>query len=441
MTFSLKKFIPNSLLARSLLILVSPILLAQIIATYVFFDTHWGGMTRRLAFAVAGEIAIAADQIDNQQVIPDALTLPYTQNLDMLLSFMPDIKIEKQQPVKARFLGRQDIVTTLSEALKKQVHRPYTLDADAHEKWVEVAVQLNDGVLHASIPQRRLFSISGYRFLLWMVGSSFALLTVAVVFMRNQIRPIRRLAAAAELFGKGRDIPPSFRPQGAREVRQAAQAFLSMQERIRRQIDQRTAMLSGVSHDLRTPLTRMKLQVSFLEDCPDVAALKTDIAAMERMIDAYLDFARGEGGEPFSATDVSGMIHRVSDMARRQGAVIEVEASGDLVIQARPVALERCVSNIVQNACKFAKSVKIHAARRGEQVEIIVDDDGPGIPADKREDVFKPFVRLEPSRNAATGGMGLGLSIAQDIVHAHGGEIVLGDSLMGGLRVSVTLPV
>lgn len=449
---SLKRFLPNSLLGRSLLILVTPILLIQIITTYVFFDRHWNRMSERLAFAVAGEIAVMADYIEAQGDDETSRGIAdYARRyLAMNVLFVPGapLHFDEIQHVKrdnpATEAKESIIYGFLSEALDKQVGRPYTIRIDIEEKGVQVAVALQNGVLEVSLPSRRLFTTSGYAFLLWMFGVSLVLLVVAILFMRNQIRPIRRLAIAAARFGKGRDVSASFKPEGAREVRQAAESFLKMQERIKRQIDQRTAMLSGVSHDLRTPLTRMKLQVEMLQACPDVDALKSDIADMETMIGAYLDFVRGDGEEQVEPVDVSVLLEMVvaSDKTREDGA-FHLDVAPGLVVPLRPVAGKRCLENLLGNARKYASSVWVTAARdeAGENLILTIDDDGPGIAPENREDVFKPFYRVESSRNLSTGGVGLGLPIAQDIIHAHGGEIFLEDSAHGGLRVRVTLPL
>jgi len=439
----LKNLLPRTLLGRSLLILATPILLLQIITTFIFFDSHWGKMTGRLAFAAAGEIAVIADRIEANDS-PESVTEVTAwagQNLELLVSYEPEGNLAADEHNTPTAFRNYEIENTLGEALGAQVRRPFLINVDAREKWVEVSVQLKEGLLRVSMHQRRLFSSSGYVFLRWMIATSIVLLIVAVLFMRNQIRPIRRLAVVAERFGKGMDAPSSFKPEGAREVRQAAQAFLGMQERIRRQIQQRTAMLAGVSHDLRTPLTRMKLQAAMLGDGPDVEALKSDIVEMERMIDAYLDFARGEGGEQPARTDLNAILEHLVSGARRQGTTVELETEGDLSIYIRPVAFQRCIGNIINNARKYGRNVWVMARRNDEEVEIIVDDDGPGIPEDKREDVFRPFYRIEGSRNPATGGVGLGLPIAQDIVHSHGGEISLDKSSHSGLRVVIRVPV
>lgn len=439
MKLSVKKLLPRTLMGRSLLILILPVLLIQVIATYIFFDRHWTKMTSRLAFAVSGEISMIADQVeeDRGQERLDLITRYAAQALDFLVSFEPGgvLAAEKAKPPPDSIMVR-----TLARSIAGQVRRPYIIDVDVQEKWVNVVLQLENGLLHISVPQRRLFSTSGYIFLLWMIGVSIILLAIAILFMRNQIRPIRRLAVAAERFGRGLDVPSSFKPEGAYEVRQAARAFIDMHERIRRQIQQRTAMLAGVSHDLRTPLTRMKLQTAMLPPGADVEALKADIVDMERMIDAYLDFARGAGGEAVVRTDLRDMIERIVVAMRRLGASITLECEGDMLVSLRPVAFERCLNNLVGNARQYAGHIWISARRNGGMLRIEIDDDGPGIPPDQYDEVFKPFVRGEPSRNPATGGVGLGLPIVQDIVHSHGGRVWLEQSPRGGLRVVVEIP-
>jgi two-component system osmolarity sensor histidine kinase EnvZ len=300
-------------------------------------------------------------------------------------------------------------------------------------------VQLGGGrVARILCPDNRLSSATTYIFFLWMLGGATVLSGIAVAFMRNQIRPIRRLAIAAEKFGKGQDVA-SFRPEGAAEVRQASRAFLEMKDRLKRQIEQRTAMLAGVSHDLRTPLTRMRLQLAMSRDAESENLLE-DIAEMEKMIEGYLTFAKGEGGESPEATDISSILDRVIAGARRQGYDVQAASMEKMHLRLRPMAVERAVSNVVSNACKYAKRVWVSAYMQSDAFEIAVDDDGPGIPPDQREDVFRPFYRIEKSRNKKTGGIGLGLSIAREVIHGHGGEIFLEDSNRGGLRVVIRLP-
>lgn len=441
MRFGIKKILPRTLFGRSLLIMVTPVILVQAISVYIFFDRHWSKMTERLAYALAGEIAVIASRIEGNDD-PDyirELSSMSAQYLGLLVSYEPHATL----PEAERGFSRNSLITRkLAAALNEQVRRPFRIVVDVDEKWIEVRVVLKDGVLSISSPQRRMFSSTGYIFLLWMISSAIILMAIAVLFMRNQIRPIRRLAVAAERIGKGRELPANFKAEGAREVRQAAQAFIDMHERITRQIAQRTAMLAGVSHDLRTPLTRLKLQVAMMPQSPDTEAMKRDIDDMERMLNAYLDFVRGEGGEASVRVDLTDMLERLVADARRMGTEIALSISGDLNISLRAMAFERCLSNIIGNARKYAKNIWLGALREdGEHIVVVVDDDGPGIPEDQFEDVFKPFVRVEKSRNAATGGVGLGLSIAQDIVHSHGGEIWLEKSPRGGLRVCIRLPV
>lgn len=441
-----KDILPRTLMARSLLILVMPVFLVQIITVYIFFDRHWQKMGDRLAYAIAGEIAMIADEIDKNDAPNRVEAIQNgTRVLDFRMNYQPNARLDGVYNDPRRSIqnaaDRENIIAaTLSKAFDAQLKRPYNIRLDRDEKWVVITVQLGKGVLTASVPERRIFSSSGYVVLLWMAGSSIVLLIISTLFMRNQIRPIRRLAVAAERFGKGRDVP-YFKVEGAREVRQAARAFIDMKSRLQRQIQQRTAMLAGVSHDLRTPLTRMKLQVEMLPDSADVSDLKKDIADMEKMIGAYLQFARGEGGEDPVRTDLAALIAHVAQTMNRDEVRVHVRTGDNLVLPLRPVAFERCMANLIGNALKYGKQAWVSAAKFGDTIEICVDDDGPGIPKMQHEDVFRPFFRGESSRNAKTGGVGLGLPIVQDIVLAHGGQIWLDDSPKGGLRVVIDLPV
>lgn len=434
----IKRLLPRRLLWRSLLILMVPLVLLPVIVTIVFYNNHWEVVTRRLAYSVGGDIAVlivmlkdnrGPDEWDNVREL--AMT-----HLSLNLSFEPGAILPNQQvPIRDTMTDRW-----LQAALTDQLRKPFIFDTDWSEREVEIKVQLPDGVLRVLAPKKRLSSVTTYIVVLWMIGTSTVLFVVATLFMRNQVRPIRRLAQAAESFGKGREVP-NFRPTGATEVRQAAASFIEMRDRIQRQIAQRTDMLSGVSHDLRTPLTRMKLQLAMFKDTAEIAELNADIAEMERMIEGYLAFVRGEGHEAPKETDLAGVLGEIVDGARREGAVIDLATEGDLRVAVRPNAIKRCITNLVTNATRYGKKVAIRAVRQAESIEIAVIDDGPGIPARKREDVFRPFVRLESSRNQATGGIGLGLTIARDIVRGHGGDIVLQEAPGGGLKASVRLPV
>lgn len=440
----LKKYLPQTLFFRSLLILILPILLLQIITTYMFFDRHWSRMTARLAFAVAGEITLLSDYVENaenDQEIEDAINA-VAENLNLLTTYKKNQKLQKpMQPEKAVISWETMIQATLVDELNKTLKRPYTVNVDFQEKWVEIRVQLQKGVLNVSLPQRRLFSSTTYIFLLWVFGASMILLIIAILFMRNQIRPIRRLAVAAERLGKGRQVR-NFKIEGANEVRQAGQAFLDMKTRIQRQVSQRTDMLAGVSHDLRTPLTRLKLQISMLGDSPDIYEMKKDVADMEKMIEGYLNFVRGQGKEKSKYISMASLLREVTTAAKRQGCDAHLELNGiDLSVSMRHTALKRALMNIIGNAAKFADFIWISLQQGNEgEIHIIIEDNGPGIDPKKYEDVFRPFYRIEESRNQNTGGIGLGMPIAMDIIHAHGGEIWLDKSAKGGLAVNIVLP-
>lgn len=435
---AINRVLPRTLLGRSLLIIVTPLILLQVIATWVFYDSHWETVTRRLAQSVAGDIAAVIDWMafagGPENYAPIFASAKDT--MDLRLAFDAGDILPADPAVM-----QQDLVDrTLANEMEDIVERPFLIDTRSLENQIEIKVQLDDGVLSVVAPRRRLFSSTTYVFILWMIGSSMALFGIATVFMRKQVRPVRQLAAAAEAFGKGRDID-DFKPTGAAEVKQAAVAFNLMRDRIRRQIAQRTEMLAGVSHDLRTPLTRMKLELAMLGDGPEIAELRSDVEEMEKMVEGYLAFARGEGTEQPVYTNLSVLLRDVVNGAARQGAQIDLTSDEDLTVPLRRDAFRRCITNLISNAQRYAKRVSVQAAHNGSAIEITIDDDGPGIPADKREEVFKPFFRLDPSRNPRTGGTGLGLTIARDVIHSHGGELTLLDSPFGGLRARLRLPV
>ncbi len=434
----LRRVLPRSLLGRSVMIIVTPLLLLQVVTTSVFYETHWDTVTKRLARGVAGDIAavIALLPAEGDAAARSRLFAVAKTAMQLDIGYRPGARLpELPGPLRATLVDRN-----LELALSEYVKRPFLTDTRSLETAVEIHVQLPQGVLEVVAPRRRLFSSTTYVVILWMVGSSLALFAVAVLFMRAQVRPIRKLAGAAEAFGKGRDSA-GFRIEGASEVRQAAAAFNQMRDRIRRQIAQRTEMLAGVSHDLRTPLTRMKLALALLDDGPEVADLGADVAEMEKMLGGYLAFARGEGREPPAETDLAELLREVVGAAEREGADIRLAAAPGLALTLRPDALRRCLTNLIGNAQRHARTIWIAAARRGDGIEITIDDDGPGIRPELREDVFRPFFRLDSSRNPETGGIGLGLTIARDVARGHGGDLTLHDSPKGGLRAQLWLPV
>lgn len=435
----IKKIFPRTLFARSLLIIVIPVLCLQIITTMVFVDNHWRKVTSRLAFSVAGEIAIMADELEqnNNDKTLQRISNFYAQKLDLLVTFEPETQLIPQ--TQSQGAWGPFITDALSESLEKQVRRPYSLSFSPEDNWVNIGVQLDGGVLRVLALERRLYSSSANIFLMWLLGTSLVLFAISVFFMRNQIRPIKRLAMMAERMGKGQEIS-SFKPEGAREVRQASQAFIDMHQRITRQVEQRTTMLAGVSHDLRTPLTRLKLGLSFMEDNDDVKALKNDVIDMEQMIHSYLNFLRGDGEEKTETVTLIDIISKIGEAAQRHGKTIHADVNSSIKIDVRPIAFARALQNLVSNAEKYGSEIWITVKEKINAVKIIVDDNGPGLSPDLFEDVFKPFYRVDESRNLTTGGVGLGLPIVRDIIHAHGGEVYLEKSPKGGLRAIIILP-
>jgi len=432
-----KRFLPKTLLGRSLLIIVSPLILLQVVSAYIFYDRHWDTITWRLASSVAGDIANVMQQLRREPEAAARIFEDAGRSMELRLTLEPgEILPNREQQADYGFIDG-----LLAKALDERVKRPYRIDSSQFDERVVIDVQMADAVLTAVVPGSRLFSSTTYIFIMWMVGTSLILFAVASVFMRNQVRPLRRLARAADSFGKGREVDEQHKLEGSLEVRQAATAFNIMAERIRRQLRQRTDMLSGVSHDLRTPLTRMRLQLAMLGENPEITELKANVLEMEKMIDGYLTFARGEGGERSVEADLSELVQDVTQKWKAGGVSVDCHVEGRIVAWVKPNALRRCVDNLVANACRYGKTVWVRAGKRGDSIEITIDDDGPGIPADQREDAFRPFYRLDRSRNPETGGTGLGLSISLDVARVHGGDLMLEDSPHGGLRARIRLPI
>ncbi len=434
---AIKRTLPRGLLGRSLLIIIVPLVVLQVVSGIVFYDRHWANVSRHRANALAGDIAMLVELLRGIEPGASQNTVfgLAHRTLDLIVRFERGDILPNET-----FEPRGNLQTTLSRSLEQIVHRPFVIDSTSERRRVLIAVQLPDGVLHVNANAERLISSTTKIFILWMIGTSLVLFAVATIFMRNQVSPLRRLAAAAENFGKGRDTP-NFSPSGATEVRQAAAAFMSMRDRIQRQIQQRTEMLAGVSHDLRTPLTRMKLQLAMLDSNTEIEELNSDVAAMEGMIEGYLNFARGEGSETPKPTDARKLLDEVVHEARRNGVDITCDMAETVELPLARNAFKRSLTNLIDNAARHGDHVAIQGQRNGSILELTVDDDGPGIPADMREEVFRPFFRLDQSRNEATGGTGLGLSIARDIVRTHGGDIVLSDAPSGGLRATVRVPI
>jgi two-component system osmolarity sensor histidine kinase EnvZ len=434
----LKWLLPRTLFGRAVLIISVPVILLQLVIAVVFFDRHLQSVTRRLARSVVNDIAYIIHILDERPNGAARVGTLAKAGRRLNLHFVL-IEGETLQPA-ATPAGGGPIETMLVATIDAGLRQPFTIENRPPGKHYVIHVGLADAVLQVMVPYNRVKGGSANLLVIWTVGSSVLLLGIAAIFLRNQVRPIRRLAKAAERFGKGQDVT-DFKPAGAAEVRQAGAAFIEMRERVERQIRQRTEMLAGVSHDLRTPLTRMKLGLEMLPKSEDTAALQEDVEAMEQMIEGYLAFARGAAGEAAVETDVAGLLNEVAAEADRRSAAVPVTIEGDLMVSVRPQNLKRCIVNLLDNARQYAANARIAARRTADSIEIIVEDDGPGIPEDQRETVFRPFFRLESSRNPHTGGVGLGLAIVRDTVRGQGGDVTLGEAESGGLRVTVRLPV
>ncbi len=432
-----KRILPRTLFGRALLIIVTPMVVVEIVATFVFYERHWEDVTRRLALGVGGDVAMVVRLLDAYREPADrVLVLAEAQRrMHLRIALRQGERLSQPPPVTDSIIDRM-----LTKGLSERLSHPFQIDTHGSDEWVGIAVQLDEGVLEVTMLRKRVASTTTSLFIMWMVGTALVVLVIAAMFMRNQLRPIRRLAQAADNLGKGRE-ERDFKPSGALEVRRAAAAFLEMRDRIDRHIRQRTEMLAGVSHDLRTPLTRMKLQLAMLDGGEETRSLSSDVAEMESMIEGYLAFARGQDSEAVTTTDLPALLEAVVGEARRQGTHVELATEAPMALPLRPNAFKRCITNLVDNARRYAETVTVTAARNGDAIEVIVDDDGPGIPPDKREEVFKPFHRLDASRNPETGGGGLGLSIARDVARSHGGDITLSEAPAGGLRALVRLPL
>jgi two-component system osmolarity sensor histidine kinase EnvZ len=435
---SIKSVMPKGLYARSLLIIIIPMVVLQSVVAFLFMERHWNLVTTYLSSAVTQEIATLIDVYRTFPQDPEHAQLRRIaqDRLGLVVDFLPGTQLPPPGPKP--FFSQLD--EALSDEIRKQIGLPFWIDTVGRSSIVEIRIKLDNTIMRVFARRADVYDPNSWIFLVWMVVTSLIVLAIAIAFLRNQIRPIVRLADAAEAFGKGREAQ-NFRPRGAREVRRAAAAFLEMKGRVERAIEQRTTMLAGVSHDLRTILTRFKLELALLGDSPEIDAMKKDIDEMAAMLEAYLAFARGDMGELSAPTDIAELLDELKLDTERHGHEASVNFHGQPVVTVRPAAFKRCLANLVNNASRFASTVAITGHRDHRWLSVTVDDDGPGIPLEMREDVFKPFLRLDDARNQDEGGTGLGLAIARDIARSHGGDITLGDSPLGGLRATVRVPV
>lgn len=432
--------LPSGLYQRALIILFAPLILLQTIMTGVILDRHWDAVTRAMAKSLAREIGLLTDLYDASDKSTESLRQIEdlsTKRLKLNLKIIHGAELP--EPVDSAFFSLVDL--KLSRFLQAETGRPFWIDSHNTPGIIAISVEAEKGVVfNMRLNESRAYAVNTQSLLFWMLLSSVVLAAIAVMFLRKQINPVIDLAEAAQNFGTGRDTG-KFVPRGASEVRRAGEAFLDMKERIAKHVEQRTAMLAGVSHDLRTILTRFKLELAFLGDGPKVKPLKEDVDEMQRMLEAYLAFVRGDGGEKPETTDIDGLVRSAAQSAARGHSDIAVAVEGAISATVKPNAFRRLLTNLIGNAVRYARHVSVKAAVAGQTLTITVDDDGPGIPAAQRADAFRPFVRLDNARNLDESGTGLGLAIALDIARAHGGDIKLEDSPLGGLRAVVQLPV
>ncbi len=428
------KILPQGLLYRFILIILLPLILLQTMLFIFFYDRHWGTVSKRLALDIAGEIQTVADYIVTQN--------PSMDNIDAFLSHVEDnlgleMIFQPNTYLYNHHVSQQGATFHLGYALSAL---KYPVDmSELHNQFQRVSVQLPSGVLTTIVPRKRFFSSTVHVFVVWTIGSSVLLFLIAFLFMKNQIRSIERLSHASELFGTGHDV--QFKPGGATEVRQAGYSFVLMKNRIQKYLVERTTMLAGVSHDLRTPLTRMKLQLSMMPQDDTTNDLLSDVSEMEQMLNGYLAFARGEGKETPQPIRLDKLILQLVEKQKKSGQKLTCHIEEGITISGRYNDISRAICNILTNAHRYAQRTRINLGLRNQMATITVDDNGPGIPLAKRSDVFKAFYRLDASRNPQTGGVGLGMTITRDIILSHGGDVILDESPMNGLRVVISLPI
>ncbi len=433
----LARTMPKGLFARSLIIIVAPMVILQSVLAFVFMERHWQTVTDRLSAAVTQDIAaiIAILETYPQDEDYSKLIKLAQDKLSLNISVLPDTPLPPPGPKP--FFNLLD--HALSQHITTQIGKPFWIDTVGRSNIIEIRIKLDNKVLRVFTRRSQAYASNSHIFLVWMAGTSLVLLIVAILFLRNQIRPIQRLARAAERFGKGQEAS-NFRPSGAREVRQAAHAFLEMKRRIERQIEQRTIMLAGVSHDLRTILTRFKLQLAILDDSPEVTEMQRDVDEMQMMLEDYLAFARGSASEKAEMVEIPQLLDELKFDVERSGHALTIEHTGGRNVEIRPQTIKRCLHNLLSNATRYANTVQLSSERLGNWWLVQIDDNGPGIPEEELETVFRPFYRLDTARNQNTPNTGLGLAIARDIARAHGGDLKLSRSPLGGLRATLRLP-
>ena len=429
----IKKFLPQTLLGRSILILVVPLIILQIIITLIFYNRHWDTIARHRTIDFVKDITLVVESFEKNKS---------TENQSWVLNDVSE-KLQLQtlyiKNKKLSFDKDKQKTSKLEKYLLENLDplgKRFNLNINDKKKLITVMVEINNGVLEFRANKKRIYSSTTYIFILWMVSASIILFIVALLFLKNQIKPIRKLAIAVDRFGKGKDIE-NFKPSGAKEVRRVSSAFKIMKERIENSITQRNKMFSSISHDIRTILTRMKLNLELHK--LDKSGLKKDLIEMEEMVEEYLKYAKGEEKEKIQKINIVNLLNLIKKRYSKKN--IFFKNNKKINISIRLNSIKRCINNILSNSLKFSKKIEISCNKVKGYVEIIIDDDGPGIPRNERKKVLQPFYRVECSRNRNTGGIGLGITIAADIINNHGGNFFLGKSPLGGLRAKIYLPI
>ena len=430
----LKKILPKQLFYRALLIVAIPIIIIQVTISVVFFDSLWIKTNQGLTRALVGEIDTLIDIYNNEnEYNKKKLTDLYNQNFNFSIIFLentklPDIRVE-------RWFSPMD--RTLRRELKSKINE-YWFNTTAYQEVVDLRIKFNNGVLQIFFPKERIQTSSIRIFALWITLPAFLLIAIAMIFLRNQTRPIIKLAEASERFGRGEDVD-EYTPSGALEIRKAGYEFNRMRKRILRHLNQRSEMLSGISHDLRTPLTRIKLQLALIKDEEISKKLSHDVDEMEKMLNEYLQFSKSTFTEKNEIFNISDLIISIVNKYEKNNIIIEQNEKN--TFNGRKNLIQRCLNNIIDNALKFASNVKIKQHKNKKNILIFIEDDGTGIHVSEHDNVFKPFYKIDKSRGQSKSSVGLGLSIASDIIKSHGGNIELGESKMGGLMIKISLPV
>lgn len=438
----LKRFLPTSLLWRTVLIVVLPMVLLQLVVASLIVDRQYDGVTRQMTEGVGSELRYVIEQVEEAKSVAEARAV--VVRASRILAFPISLRKDAELPPNVDPAFFDVIGRAVEDTLRERIGRRMFVAINRAYKFVDVRSDTRYGVIRAELPRRRLVASNPHLTLTWSAGAALGLMAVALAYLRNQVRPVEELAKVAEAFGKGQNVP--LKIAGAQEVRQAATAFLDARDRVERHIEQRTRMLSGVSHDLRTPLTRMKLALEMMDESDEIGEIQADIREMEHMLDEFLAYARGDQAESFVETDVAELAQTVAVEARRRGAEVTlqetVETPGETLLNIRPLAIKRCLHNLLGNALTYGEKASLTVVVGRRHIDFIVEDDGPGIPPEQREEAFRPFYRLDEARNQnRVAGVGLGLALALDTVRGHGGDLTLGDSeALGGLKAVVRLP-